>query len=383
MSIGGNIRRQQDELEKLRRQQARRAERSKINVDGPLTGGQKKFVQELSHQTGLDPRAVGGWTLQEMSGPAAQGYDDRGYHNYLNIGHFDSGRGALTNEPIWERGPRAAARQTARFLRGEVYNPSESIRQILPRAKGLNTADTVDVVADSNWASDPDYRSKIHATSNMISTTGKPTGQKVKTRLTPDIHKMAKIATNRFDLNVAEHPDYGGVGKHSPNSHHYDGNAIDVTGDPERLMAYNQFLAERFGTGLAELFYDPGSNIKNGQARGPLGGHPTHVHVAVVEPGTAATGVYAPAGGYDPETGEVVPGPPVQPLGANPSPRRLVGHSGAPTMAADIIAGFDPITDLEAEEVSESPIPTFNPDDPLAFLYEDQEGLLERLRRQA
>lgn len=33
----------------------------------------------------------------------------------------------------------------------------------------------------------------------------------------------------RFGLRVAEHPDFGGVGRHSENSHHYYGEAIDVT----------------------------------------------------------------------------------------------------------------------------------------------------------
>jgi hypothetical protein len=86
-------------------------------------------------------------------------------------------------------------------------------------------------------------------------------------------------------FKVAENPHFGDgrVGKHSPNSHHYDGNALDLTIQPgSPLLAGRKDgdwrqLTSQWGQKLkaafpdAEIFY-PGGD--------PVGGHDSHIHLA-------------------------------------------------------------------------------------------------------
>jgi soluble lytic murein transglycosylase-like protein len=112
------------------------------------------------------------------------------------------------------------------------------------------------------------------------------------------IEKIGKIAQNRFGLTVGENAAFTGVtptGGHADGSFHYSNAAIDVTGDSNQLMAFNKFVARKYGSDLEELFYDPGINIDNGQASSPIGGHGSHVHVA--ETTNADTGYYGPMTG--------------------------------------------------------------------------------------
>jgi hypothetical protein len=88
----------------------------------------------------------------------------------------------------------------------------------------------------------------------------------------------------RLGLKVAEHPEFGGVGKHSPNSHHYAGNALDLTIQPgSPLLAGRpdsdwRALTGQIGSKLkaalpgAEIFH-PGDD--------PVGGHDSHIHLAL------------------------------------------------------------------------------------------------------
>lgn len=85
-------------------------------------------------------------------------------------------------------------------------------------------------------------------------------------------------------LKVAEHPEFGGVGKHSPRSHHYAGNALDLTIQPgSPLLAGRpdsdwRTLTQQIGSKLkaalpgAEIFH-PGDD--------PVGGHDSHIHLAL------------------------------------------------------------------------------------------------------
>ena len=84
-------------------------------------------------------------------------------------------------------------------------------------------------------------------------------------------------------FKVAEHPQFGGVGRHSPNSHHYAGNALDLSIQPgSALLAgrpdsdwsdltsqYGEALKRRFPE--AEIFY---------RDYDPVGGHAEHIHIA-------------------------------------------------------------------------------------------------------
>lgn len=85
-------------------------------------------------------------------------------------------------------------------------------------------------------------------------------------------------------LKVAENPAFGGVGKHSPNSHHDAGNALDLTIQPGSPLLRGRpdsdwrALTQQIGAELkaalpgAEIFH-PGDD--------PVGGHDSHIHLAL------------------------------------------------------------------------------------------------------
>ena len=84
-------------------------------------------------------------------------------------------------------------------------------------------------------------------------------------------------------FKVAEHPQFGGVGKHSPNSHHYVGHALDLTIQPGSALLAGRpdsdwsDLTSQYGARLqaqfpeAEIFY---------RDYDPVGGHSEHIHIA-------------------------------------------------------------------------------------------------------
>jgi hypothetical protein len=85
-------------------------------------------------------------------------------------------------------------------------------------------------------------------------------------------------------FKVAEHPDFGGVGKHSPRSHHYAGHALDVTIQPgSPLLAGKpdsawKDLTAQYGAQLKALV--PGAEVFHPKDD-PVGGHNSHIHLAV------------------------------------------------------------------------------------------------------
>jgi hypothetical protein len=100
-----------------------------------------------------------------------------------------------------------------------------------------------------------------------------------------NILSAAKLA-EKMGLTVGEHPKYGGVAPvHATNSFHYSGRAIDVSGSPELMRKFAHRVAKKYGTKLAELFWQGagGINIDNGSkvAQGYVSGHVDHVHVAI------------------------------------------------------------------------------------------------------
>jgi hypothetical protein len=100
-----------------------------------------------------------------------------------------------------------------------------------------------------------------------------------------DIVSLGKVA-QEMGLHVGENPAFGGVGgSHVPNSYHYKGEAIDVSGDPEKMKAFNERMYKEYGQKLKELFYNGpgGKNVKDGkpQKLGFVSGHKDHVHVAM------------------------------------------------------------------------------------------------------
>ena len=116
-----------------------------------FTNGQKRFIKSLSARTGLNQRVVAAWVFSEMNGGAARGYEKRGYYNWLNIGHTDSGNLGLTGDKTW-RSPESAAKATADFLRGRRYGPGPGIKKII-RYAGSSPERQMSAIANSGWAS--------------------------------------------------------------------------------------------------------------------------------------------------------------------------------------------------------------------------------------
>lgn len=85
-------------------------------------------------------------------------------------------------------------------------------------------------------------------------------------------------------LKVAEHPEFGGVGKHSPNSHHYAGNALDLTIQPGSPLLAGlpdsswRDLTKQYGAKLKQAI--PGAEIFH-PGDDPVGGHDSHIHLAL------------------------------------------------------------------------------------------------------
>lgn len=115
-----------------------------------FTNGQKRFIKSLSARTGLNQRVVAAWVFSEMNGGAARGYEKRGYYNWLNIGHTDSGNLGLTGDRTW-RSPESAAKATSDFLRGRKYGPGPGIRKIINYA-GKSPERQISAIANSGWA---------------------------------------------------------------------------------------------------------------------------------------------------------------------------------------------------------------------------------------
>ena len=116
-----------------------------------LTTGQQIFVAHLASATGLNTRVVAGWVLAEESGSAAQGREAASNFNWLNIGYFDSGTGAIAHaSPFGD--PVSAAEQTAKFLKGQWGGASTGIQDIL-HTVGKPPEDQIMAIANSGWAS--------------------------------------------------------------------------------------------------------------------------------------------------------------------------------------------------------------------------------------
>jgi hypothetical protein len=119
-------------------------------VTGPLTPGQKTFVNHYAKLTGLNPRVVAAQALAEESGAAAQQREAEGNHNWLNIGYFDSGPGAITKQPVWSS-PESAAKASAAFTQGKWGGASSGIQHILASA-GQPAQQQINAIGNSGWA---------------------------------------------------------------------------------------------------------------------------------------------------------------------------------------------------------------------------------------
>ena len=101
-------------------------------------------------------------------------------------------------------------------------------------------------------------------------------------------HTM-KVAKERFGLHIGENSLYGNVNPdvHVDTSNHYQqfkgsktSRAADISGAPDDMMAFTQWVNKSYGNTTRELFHDPWGGRKGTQDTGAIGGHDKHVHVA-------------------------------------------------------------------------------------------------------
>jgi hypothetical protein len=86
-------------------------------------------------------------------------------------------------------------------------------------------------------------------------------------KITGSMEDLAK----QFDLTITSNK------RNEPGSFHNTGEAFDFSGTAENMAKFNDFVAKN-DPKARELFFDPGTNIKNGAPTSAIGGHTDHVH---------------------------------------------------------------------------------------------------------
>jgi TP901 family phage tail tape measure protein len=104
-----------------------------------------------------------------------------------------------------------------------------------------------------------------------------------------EIREIMALA-QQMGLQITSGFPLGTPGVHSPNSYHYQyGRAFDASNgvDTPEMMGFAKATAGKWGSRLAEMFYDPlGWYIDGGsKVDGAIGGHSDHVHVAMQKGG--------------------------------------------------------------------------------------------------
>jgi hypothetical protein len=132
------------------------------NADSILTSDQATFSTTLADQTGLDVNVIGAWCLAEQSGGAAQTRQAAGNNNWLDIGYFDSGPGAIAFNSAFAN-PVSGANQTAAFLKGTWGDARSTIRAIL-KTTGQSPSAQIAAIGSSHWAKNPAYGASIAGT---------------------------------------------------------------------------------------------------------------------------------------------------------------------------------------------------------------------------
>lgn len=153
-------------------------ERMSGGIKGLSSPGYDKFVNALSREVkgALSPKVLAAWTTQEG------GNTSYGDWNLLNIGQADSGPYGPANEAEKWSDPETAAKWTAEFLKGNFGGPSESIAQILENARGKSDLEQIAVIANTDWAGDPNYQENITRNYEGLDVKNLPAGPKAKAR---------------------------------------------------------------------------------------------------------------------------------------------------------------------------------------------------------
>ncbi len=127
-----------------------------VDSSAKLNANQAAFAKRLNANTGLDPKVISAWILNEE--PASASHAPNGANNWLNIGAFDNGGWAYGGASVWDD-PTKAADATASFILGHPVNGvrppaygSQSIRNII-KSVGKGVKAQAAAIAGSDWAS--------------------------------------------------------------------------------------------------------------------------------------------------------------------------------------------------------------------------------------
>ena len=91
-------------------------------ISGLDSPDQAVFASELAKDTGLSPKVAAAWVK-------AEGGNQSGDQNWLNVGHTDSGPNAGAMKPVWND-PVSAARETAAVINGKRAGTGAGILNI-------------------------------------------------------------------------------------------------------------------------------------------------------------------------------------------------------------------------------------------------------------
>lgn len=190
--VQGQVRRAKRQL---RRARAAAQRSGRIN----LPGGEGVFINELARQTKMDPRVLAAWTRSE-------GGNSYGDYNLLNIGHTGSGPNSAASNADYAD-PKAAAKATAAFLRGEWGSPGADIPYIVQRARGKDPATQIRVIEQSGWrlgspGPDPTYNTLISGVYNDMPAASKP-NPRARARLQQAKGRAASVARKAADLGLS------------------------------------------------------------------------------------------------------------------------------------------------------------------------------------
>lgn len=401
------------------------------NIEGLPSEDQERFAEALSKYSGLPPKLTGDWALREGGGWGSDGVSggEAGEQNWLGIGYpgeqTDMSRSSYFNGVS----PEEAGKNAARWIRGEIggeysYKAAPSIQAIDDLVKqGASDQEIRDYIAGpSMWGTgeipnspqvrvipgtptpqarqdlreakararnlglNPDEllqaareRNQSRGPLEANQVPGVPEGMK---RL-PSAVWFGHKAQNKFGLDVRENEAFDPVDPvHTEGSYHYQtdnkgrGEAIDVSGDPADMLAFDEWVAENY-PGVTELFYDPGISLDGGQPSGPIGGHSDHVHVSAVpgtlfdmDSGSISSTPSSSGGSYVPSSGSA-PIVPSSGATAAPEPNSEELTTAAQERMGELPAGNQNDIIESVMSLLSSPVPSV--DDPSKLLEDEDE----------
>lgn len=298
---------------------------------------QLPYVEKYFQQRGFKPGKHGTTELYRtvlVGNPGQSGTDSFGTNSDKAAKRMEPGgdlyqRFSKKFDPVWDGNasstgslPSVAAQSSSGLddlFGGLMATTSKPRPEVIPAlgVASLGPSSFVDAVSGrsgSRMAGSPSFVSLVSklldggATGAQQPMAGSSVAQDPMAMITQPVQSSAAATTGGGDevislktfgqklqglgFKVAENPEFGGVGKHSDKSHHYSGDAFDLTiqpgspllkGRPDSdWLSIKKQMGEQLRAALpnAEIFH-PGYD--------PVGGHSSHIHLAV--PGASKAGV--------------------------------------------------------------------------------------------